>query len=148
MSPPPYVPLVLPIRVKVKVKRTLVQALRLSTGRTAHSGSRGLALLFLDHGTRRGVGLASRPGRSLPPAKTRYRLCRRLDGPQGPVAYRGWVLGVQTPMKFRRPTKIVPNSTRLWKLLNIAKFRMPTPQDVRKKAVKFWNYRRFAIVLH
>jgi len=31
----------------------------------------------------------------------------------------GW--GVQTPTpKFRRPSKIVPNSTRLWKLLKIA----------------------------
>ena len=27
---------------------------RLCTGRTAHRGSRGIALLFLDHGTRRG----------------------------------------------------------------------------------------------
>jgi len=35
---------------KVKVKCTLVQALRLCTGRTAHRGSRGIALLFLDHG--------------------------------------------------------------------------------------------------
>ena len=43
--------------------------------------------------------------------------------------------GVQTPppRKFRRPSKIVPNSTRLWKLLKIAEFRTPTPQDVRKK---------------
>ena len=39
---------------KVKVKCVLVQALRLCTGRTAHSGSRGIALLFLDHGTSRG----------------------------------------------------------------------------------------------
>ena len=38
----------------VKVKCTLVQALRLCTGRTAHRGSRGIALLFHDHGTRRG----------------------------------------------------------------------------------------------
>jgi len=35
------------------VKCALVQALRLCTGRTAHRGSRGIALLFLDHGTRR-----------------------------------------------------------------------------------------------
>jgi len=34
--------------VKVKVKCTLVQALRLCTGRTAHRGSRGIALLFHD----------------------------------------------------------------------------------------------------
>jgi hypothetical protein len=35
-------------------KWTLVQALWLCTGRTAHSGSRGIALPFHDHGTRRG----------------------------------------------------------------------------------------------
>ena len=41
-------------RSKVKIKCTLVQALRLYTGRTAHRGSRGIALLFHEHGTRRG----------------------------------------------------------------------------------------------
>ena len=41
--------------MKVKVKVTLVQALRLCTGRTAHRGSRGIALPFHDHGTGRGV---------------------------------------------------------------------------------------------
>ena len=35
---------------KVKVKCTLVQALRLCIGRTAHRESRGIALPFLDHG--------------------------------------------------------------------------------------------------
>jgi len=47
----------------VKVKCTLVQALRLCTGRTAQSGSRGIALLFLDHGNRRewGISITSRP---------------------------------------------------------------------------------------
>ena len=43
---------------KVKVKCTLVQALRLCTSRTAHRGSRGIALLFHDHGTRRGWGVS------------------------------------------------------------------------------------------
>jgi len=38
-----------------KLKCTLVQALRLYIGRTALKGSRGIALLFLDHSTRRGV---------------------------------------------------------------------------------------------
>jgi len=44
-------------------KCTLVQALRLCTGRTAHRGSRGIALLFHDHGNRRGWGVSvtSRP---------------------------------------------------------------------------------------
>jgi hypothetical protein len=36
------------IQVKVKVKWILVLALRLCTGRTAHRGSRGIALLFHD----------------------------------------------------------------------------------------------------
>ena len=40
--------------VKGKVKCTLVQAPRLCTGHMAHRGSRGVALLFLDHSTRRG----------------------------------------------------------------------------------------------
>ena len=39
---------------KLKVKCTLVQALRFCTGRKAHRGSRGIVLLFLEHGTRRG----------------------------------------------------------------------------------------------
>jgi hypothetical protein len=39
---------------KVKVKCILVQALRLCTGRTAHRRSRGVAVLVIDHGTRRG----------------------------------------------------------------------------------------------
>ena len=41
-------------KVEVKEKCTLVQALRLCTGRAARRGSRGIALPFHDHGTRRG----------------------------------------------------------------------------------------------
>jgi hypothetical protein len=66
-----------------KVKCTLVQALRLCTGCTAHRESRGIALPFHDHSTRKGEGSASRPGRSLTPGKTRYQLYRSLGGPQG-----------------------------------------------------------------
>ena len=51
---------------KGKVKRTLVQALRLCTGRTAHGGSRGIALLFLDHGTRRVRGQLHAPAALYP----------------------------------------------------------------------------------
>ena len=47
----------------------------------------------------------------------------------------GWC--IQTPpSKFRRPSKIVPNSTRLCKLLKISQFRMPSPQVVRKNGIK------------
>jgi hypothetical protein len=44
-----YLPL-----VKINVQCTLVQALRLCTGCTAHKGSIGIPLLFHDHGTKRG----------------------------------------------------------------------------------------------
>jgi len=53
----------------VKVKVTLVQALRLCTGRTAHRGSRGIALLFHDHGTRRGWGVSVTPRPLFTPRK-------------------------------------------------------------------------------
>ena len=65
------------------VKCTLVQALRLCTGRTARRGSRGIALFFLDHGTRRGWGVSVTPWPLFTPGKTRYPLYRRLGGPQG-----------------------------------------------------------------
>jgi len=44
-----------------KVKCTLVQAMRFCTGRTAHRESRGIALLFHDHGARRGWGVSVTP---------------------------------------------------------------------------------------
>jgi hypothetical protein len=44
---------------------------------------RGIALLFHDHGTKRGEWSAARPGRILRPGKTRYPLYTRLGGPQG-----------------------------------------------------------------
>ena len=82
---------------KVKVKVTLVQALTFCTGRTAHRGSRGVALPFHDHGTRRGEGSASRHGRSLLPGKNRYPLRRRLGGPQGRF---GQVRKISLPQGF------------------------------------------------
>jgi len=39
---------------KVMLNCTLVQALRLCTGRTTHRESRSIAVLFLDRGTRSG----------------------------------------------------------------------------------------------
>ena len=88
--------------VKVKVKFTLVEALRLCTGHTAHRGSRGIALPFRDHGTRRGEGSASRLGRSFPPGKIRYPLYRRLGGPQGRS---GQVRKISPPTGIRSPDR-------------------------------------------
>jgi hypothetical protein len=69
--------------VCIKVKVTLVQALRLCTGRTVHRGSRVIALLFHDNGTRRGCGVSVTPRPLFTPGKTRYPLYRRLGGSQG-----------------------------------------------------------------
>ena len=57
------------IIIKVKVKSALVQALRLCTGRTAYRGSRGIALPFHDHGTRRGCGVSFTPWLLFTPGK-------------------------------------------------------------------------------
>jgi len=61
---------------------------------------------------------------------------------------RGVGLGGFKPPTFRRPSKIVPNATRLWEVLKIAEFRKPTPKDVWKKGSKILKPPRFAIVLH
>jgi len=52
-----------------KVKFTLVQALRLCTCRAAHRGSRGIALLFHEHGIRRGWGISVTPRPLFTPEK-------------------------------------------------------------------------------
>ena len=66
-----------------KIKCTLVHSLRLCIGRTVYRGSRGIALPFLEHGTRRRWGVSFTPRRSLPSGKTPYPLYRMLGGPQG-----------------------------------------------------------------
>jgi hypothetical protein len=73
----------------VKVQCTLVKALRLCTGRTAHRESTGIALPFLDHGTRRGEGSASRPSRSLLPGKARTHCTGDWVGPWACLDRRG-----------------------------------------------------------
>jgi len=72
--------------------------------------------------------------------------CYSLVGDSG--VPRGGLGCSNPPPKFWRPSKIVPNSTRLWKLLKIAEFRTPTHQDVRKKGSKILKLPRFATDLH
>jgi hypothetical protein len=48
----------------------------------AQRAGRGIALPFHDRSTRMGEWSAARPGRTLPPGKTRYPLYRWLGGPQ------------------------------------------------------------------
>jgi len=70
---------------KSKVKCTLVQALRLCTGRTAHRGSRGIALPFLDHDTRRGWGVSVTPRPLFTPGKDPVPIVQEAGWAPGPV---------------------------------------------------------------
>jgi len=87
---------------KKKVKCTLVQALRLCTGCTAHRGSRGIALLFHDHGTRRGWGVSITPGLLFTPGKDPVPIIQEAGWAPGLV----WT-GVEnlTPTGFRSPDR-------------------------------------------
>jgi len=92
-----------------KVKGTLVQALRLCTGRTAHRGNKVINLLFLDHGIRRGWGVSVTPRPFFTPGKTRYPLYSRLGGSQGRS---GQVRRISPPSGFDPRT--VPRSQSLY----------------------------------
>ena len=70
---------------KSEVKCTLVQALRLCTGCTAHRESRGIALLFLDHGTRRGWGISVTPRPLFTSGKDPVPIVEEAGWAPGPV---------------------------------------------------------------
>jgi len=71
----PYVPFLHPIRTtyRAHVMQIKVRKVKWSRYRPgiAQRVGRGIALLFHDRGTRRGEWSAARPGRTLPPGKTR-----------------------------------------------------------------------------
>jgi hypothetical protein len=71
--------------VKVKVKVTLIQALRLCTGRTAHSGSRRIALLFHNHCTRRGLVASVKLRPLFAPGKDPVSIVQEAGWTPGPV---------------------------------------------------------------
>ena len=70
---------------KSKVKCTLVQELRLCTGRTAHRGSRRITLLIHDHGTRRGRGVSVTPRMLFTPGKVPVPIVQEAGWAPGPV---------------------------------------------------------------
>jgi hypothetical protein len=72
------------------------------------NSNRKIQIPFHDHGTRRGEGSASRPGRSLPPGENRYPLYRRLGGPQGRS---GQVRKISPPQRFD-PRTVQPVASR------------------------------------
>jgi len=73
------------MKVKGKVKVTLVQELRLCTGRTTHRGSRGIALPFHDHDTRRGWGVSVTPRPLFTPEKNPVPIVQEAGWAPGPV---------------------------------------------------------------
>jgi hypothetical protein len=72
-------------RGEKKLNCTLVQALRLCTGRTAHRGSRRIALLFHDHGTRRGWRISVKPRSLFTPGKDPVPIVQEAGWAPGPV---------------------------------------------------------------
>ena len=65
------------------------------------------------------------------------------------VCTKGAVWGVQPPPEIPKAHQnCAKTQPYLWKLLKIAEFRTPTPQDVWKKGSKILKLHRFAIVVH
>jgi hypothetical protein len=71
--------------MQLKVKCIFVQALRLCTGCTTHRGSRGIALLFHDHVTRRGRGVSVMPRPLFTPGKDAVPIVQEAGWAPGPV---------------------------------------------------------------
>ena len=71
--------------VERKVMVTFVQTLRLCTGRAACRGSRGIALLFHDHGNRRGGWVSVTPWPLFTPRKDPVPIVQEGEWAPGPV---------------------------------------------------------------
>jgi hypothetical protein len=70
---------------KKKVNCTLVHSLRSCTGRTAHRVSRGIAILFHDHGTRKGWGFSVTPWPLFTPGNDPVTVIQEAGWAPGPV---------------------------------------------------------------
>jgi len=100
----------LAIQGKGKVQCTLVQALRLYTGRTAHRSS-GIALLFIDHGTRMEWGVSSTPRPLFTPGKDPVPIVHEARWAPGPVWTRTENLvrtGIRSPDRPARNQSLYP----------------------------------------
>jgi len=109
-----------------KVKCTLVQTLRLCTGRTAHRESRCIAILFLNHGTRREWEVSVTPRPHFTPGK----------GPVPIVQVAGWApWTVWTCAENLTPTGIrSPDRSARSQLLY--RLRYPAPRNHRHMLIK------------
>ena len=99
-------------KVKVKVKSALVQALRLCTGRTAYRVSRGIALPFHDHGTRRGWGVSVTPRPLFAPGKDPVPIVQEVGpraawtGAENLAPHRHSIPGPSSPWPVAIPTEL------------------------------------------
>jgi len=89
-------------KVKVKVKCTIVEAQRPCTGHMAHRGSRGIALLFHDHDTRRGWGVSVTPRPLFTPGKDPVPILQEAGWAPEPVWTGAEILA---PIGFRSPDR-------------------------------------------
>ena len=112
---------------KVKVKCILVQALRLCTGRTAHRGSRGIALPFLDQRHQKGMrGLRyaptalysrERPGTHCTEGQVSPRA--RLDRCGKSRRYRDSISGPSSPQPVPIPTTLPGPQHAVYKIITM-----------------------------
>ena len=96
-----------------KVKYTPVQALRLCTGSTAHRGSRGIALPFHDHGTRRGWGVSVTPRPLFTPGKNPLPIVQEAGWAPGTVwtgAENHVQTGIRSPDRPARSVVAIPTT--------------------------------------
>ena len=110
-----------------KVKCTLVQALRLCTGRTVHRGSRGIALLFHDIGTRRGWGVSVTPRPLFTPGKDPVAIVQEAGWVPGPVwtgAENLALTGIRSPDRPARSQSL---------------YRLSYPALTRRRSVLFYH---------
>ena len=96
------------IGIKLKVKVILVQALRLCTGRTAYRGSRGIALPFHNHSTKRGCGVSVTPRSIFTPGKDPVPIVQEAGWAQGRS---GQVRKIQPALGFD-PRTVQPVASR------------------------------------
>jgi hypothetical protein len=97
---------------KKEVKCTLIQAFKLCTGRTAHRGSRGIALLFHDHGTRKGWGVSVTPRPLFTPGNDSVPIVQEAGWAPGPV----WTGAENLASSVFDPRTVQPVASRHYRL--------------------------------
>jgi hypothetical protein len=94
--------------INISIKCTLIQALRLCTWHTAHRGSRGIALPFLDHGTTRGWRVSVTPRPLFTPGKDPVPIVQEAGWAPGPV----WTVAENLAKSGFDPRTVQPVASR------------------------------------